>query len=95
MDLAPPQLPLLLAPCEVIGFGPQGPAVLGSFSGAISCDVTGLGGGLSGHAARPPGSQDCWAVACGAPPGPGVPIARGGEAASQAKPVPFLYFMTP
>ena len=32
----PPQLPLLLAPCEVCRVGPQGPAVLGSFSGAIS-----------------------------------------------------------
>lgn len=68
--------------------------MLGSVSGAIiSCDVTGLGGGLGGHVARLPGSQDSarlWPV--------GLPRARespspGVGAASQAEPVRFLYFM--
>lgn len=89
----PPQLPLLLAPCEVAELGPQGPAVLGSFSGAISHKPWRWPQWACGQAT---GSWDSApSVACRAPPGAGVPIASGGEAESSAKPFPFLYFMTP
>lgn len=71
----PPQLPLLLAPCELIGFGSQGPAVLGSFSGTINRDVIGFRDGLSGRVARPLKRQDsAQSAACRVLPGPGSPL---------------------